>query len=156
MESIYKKCVFILICLNFSHLHLIQYTYLDVFPAAPNSFWAHWLWCLSVLLLFVVSLFPHWQNVSLWGLFPTEETKKVAQGEIRWIGRVGQRSHAVFFQKLPNSVGSCARKSPIMKGPTMFKESSKKIHRNPMQPLTTTPARWVPDEYSRWVPRIFI
>ena len=36
MEFICKKCVFTLTCLNFSHLqttlHLMQYTYQDVFP----------------------------------------------------------------------------------------------------------------------------
>ena len=37
-----KKCVFILTCLNFSHLqstlHLMHYTYQDVFSTAQNSF----------------------------------------------------------------------------------------------------------------------
>ena len=37
-----KTCVFILTCLNFSHLqstlHLMQYTYGDIFSTAQNSF----------------------------------------------------------------------------------------------------------------------
>ena len=37
-----KNCVFIFICLNFSHLqstlHLMQHTYWDFFPTAQNSF----------------------------------------------------------------------------------------------------------------------
>ena len=41
-EFIYKNCVFIPTCLNFSHLqnilHLIQYTFWDFFPTAQNSF----------------------------------------------------------------------------------------------------------------------
>ena len=53
------------------------------FPMAQNSFWTHWFWCLLVLLLFFVSPLPHWQSVSLWGLFSSRETKKnVVQGEI--------------------------------------------------------------------------
>ena len=40
MEFIYENCVFILTCLNFSHLqsslHLIQYTYRDVFSTAQK------------------------------------------------------------------------------------------------------------------------
>ena len=74
-ELIYKKCVFILTCLNFSHLqstlHLMQYTYWDFFSTAQNSFWTHQFWCLLVLLPFFVSPIPHWQNISLWGLFST-------------------------------------------------------------------------------------
>ena len=64
-----KVCVFILTRLNFSHyqstLHLIQYTYQDIFSTAQNSFWACWFWCLLVLLSFFVLSLPHWQNVSL-------------------------------------------------------------------------------------------
>ena len=41
-----------------------------------------------VLLLFLVLFLPHRQNVFLWGHFSSRETKKVAQGEIRWIRRV--------------------------------------------------------------------
>ena len=49
-----KSCVFILICLNFSHLqstlHLIQHTYQDVFCTAQNSFWTCRFGCLIMLL----------------------------------------------------------------------------------------------------------
>ena len=75
-----KNCVFILTCLNFNNLqstlHLMQYTNWDIFSSAQNSFWTCWFWCLLVLLLFFVLPLPHWQNVSLWGLFSTWETKK--------------------------------------------------------------------------------
>ena len=44
-----KNCVFILTCLNFSHLqstlHLMQYTYRDIFPLL-QSFWTCQFWCL--------------------------------------------------------------------------------------------------------------
>ena len=39
------------------------------FPTAQNSFQTHRFWCGLVLLLFLVSPFPYWQNISLWGLF---------------------------------------------------------------------------------------
>ena len=55
-EFICKNCVFILTCLNFSHLqstlHLMQYTYRNIFSSAQNCFWTHWFWCFLVLLLF--------------------------------------------------------------------------------------------------------
>ena len=42
MEFIYKTYIFILRCLNFSHLqsilHLIQYTYQDIFPLLKTVF----------------------------------------------------------------------------------------------------------------------
>ena len=131
-EFIYKNCLFILICLNFSHLqstlHLMQCTYWDIFSIAQNSFWTHQF--LLMLLLFFVSLLPHWNKVSLWGFFSPWETKKVTQGEIGWIGRVGHGGHAGFGQKLLNtqhSVGNCARKLPILKwANVLLKESSKK------------------------------
>ena len=82
-----KSWVFILTCLNFSHLqntlHLMQYTYQDFFSTAQNSFWTCWFWCLLQLLLFFVLFLPHWQNVSLWRLFSSGETnKKVTQDEL--------------------------------------------------------------------------
>ena len=49
-----KNCVFILTRLNFSYLkstlHLMQYTYEDVFSIAQNRFWTRRFWCLLVLL----------------------------------------------------------------------------------------------------------
>ena len=42
MEFIYKKCIFTLMCLNFSHLqstlYLIQYTYQYIFSTGQNRF----------------------------------------------------------------------------------------------------------------------
>ena len=63
-------------------------------------------------------------------MFPFEDCfhpgkpKKVTGGEIRWIGRVGHRCHAVFGQKLLNTqhgMGRCAHKSPIVKWVNMLK-----------------------------------
>ena len=75
-----KNCVFILTCLNFSHLqntlHLMQCTYWDMFYIAQISFWIHWFWSLLVLPPFFVSPIPHGQNVSLWGLVSYRETNK--------------------------------------------------------------------------------
>ena len=79
-------------CLNFSHLqrtpHLMQNTYRDFFSTAQNSFWTHRFGGCLVLLPFFISPLLLWQNVSLWGLFSSRETKKVTRGEVRWVGRV--------------------------------------------------------------------
>ena len=93
-ELIFKKRVFILTCLNFSHLqsilHLMQYTYVDIFSTTQNSFWTRQFWCLLVLLPFFVSPLPHWQNVSLGGFFHMGKWKKkllrVRSGEWRGWG----------------------------------------------------------------------
>ena len=75
-----KNCVFILTCLNFSHLqstlHLMRCTYQGFFSTTQNSSWTHRFWCLLVLLPFFVSRLPHQQNVSLWGIFSSRETKR--------------------------------------------------------------------------------
>ena len=143
-----KSCVFILTCLNFSHLqstlHVMQYTYWDVFSATQSSFWTHQFWCLSVLLLFFVPPLQHWQNVSLWGHFLSGEIKKSHSGQ-DWVNREGGAwGQKIFFgQKLLNTqhgLGRYAHKSPIMKWANALKESSKIIHWGQTQPLTTTAA----------------
>ena len=53
-------------------------------------------WCLFMLLPFFVSSLPSpisSQNVSLYGLFSSGETKKVTWGEIGWIRRVEHGGH---------------------------------------------------------------
>ena len=109
-----KTCVFSLICLNFSHLrsilHLMQYTYQDVFRTAENSSWTHRFWCLLVFLLFFVSFLPHGQNVSLWGLFSSGETKKVTRGKIRWIqGWIGAWRLCWFWSKTAKHLEWCGQ-----------------------------------------------
>ena len=68
-----KYCVFILTCLNFSHLqstlHLMQYTCWDFFSTVQNSIRTCGFWCLLVLLPFFVSPLPQGWNISLWGRF---------------------------------------------------------------------------------------
>ena len=104
MEFIYKKLCIYSYMFKLTHLqstlHLVKYTYWDIFPTASNSFWTHQFWCLLVLLTFFVSPIPHKQNVSLWEIFSSGETKKVTQGKIRWIGRVGAWGSWIFGQKL--------------------------------------------------------
>ena len=79
VEFIDKKCVFILTCLNFSHLqstlYVMQYTYWDVSPTVKTVFE---LVHTDVFLCFChfFSPLPHQQNVFLWGLLHLEETKK--------------------------------------------------------------------------------
>ena len=99
---------------------------------AQNSFWTN----SSIFMSFsasaiFVSPLPHWQSISLWELFSLGETKKVARGEVRWIGRVEHRGHFGFGQKLLNTQHDVSRytyKSPIMKWANMLTESSKKLN----------------------------
>ena len=109
-EFTYKNCVFILTCLNFNHLqstlHLMEYTYWDVFSTTQNRFWTPWFLCLLVFLPFFCFTFITWKNISRWRLFSSEETKKVTQGETRWIEKVGYGIHAIFSQKLLNTESS--------------------------------------------------
>ena len=101
------------------------------------NFDAHWCFCCSISLF--VSPFPHWQNTSHWGLFHQEkQTKKVIQGKIRCIGKVGHWGHAVFGQKLLNiqhGVGRCAHKSVIIKWQTPWKNPQK----NSLKPNASSP-----------------
>ena len=146
-EFIYKKlCIYSYMVIQLPSkfcpcdvIHLSR-----LFSTAQNSFWTHWFWCLLVLLPFFVHLFHNSKMFPFEDIFSTRETnKKIAQGELGWIGRVGHGGHVIFGQKLLNtqcSVGRCTRKSPIMEWANMVKESSKEIHWSWTQPLTTTPA----------------
>ena len=75
-----KNCVFILTCLNFSHLQsillLMQYSYWDFFSTAQNSFWTHWFWCLLVLLLFFSPTSSTLAKCFTLRTFSSRETKK--------------------------------------------------------------------------------
>ena len=101
-EFIYKK-LSILTCLNFSHLQsthcLMQYIHQDFFSTAQNSFWNCRFWCLLALLPFFVHLFHIGKMFPCKDFFcPGKQQKKVAQGLMGWIGRVGHRCHAVLVQ----------------------------------------------------------
>ena len=54
----------------------------EVFFTAQNSFWTSWFWCLLGLLLVFISPLPHRQNISLWRLFSSRETKKLFRGRL--------------------------------------------------------------------------
>ena len=136
MELVYKKLC-ILTCLNFSYLpvtlHLMQYSYRDVFSTTQNSFWSHWFWCLLVLLLFCFTSSRLAKHFPLRTFF-IRGKKKVAQGEMGWIGRMEHGDHASFGQKLLNTqhgVDRRAPKTPIVKSANMLKESSKKTYWSP-------------------------
>ena len=100
-----KNCIFILTCLNFSHLqstlHLMQYIYQYIFSTAQNSFWTRQFWCFLVLLPFLCftssTLGKHFplRSSFIWG-----NKKIVARGKIRWTGSVRHGGHAGFDQKL--------------------------------------------------------
>ena len=114
-----KNFVCILTCLSFTHLqstlHLMQYTFQDVFSTAQNSFWTCPFGCLVVLLQFFFTSSTLAKHFPLRTFF-IQGYKKKSLGEIWWIERVGHRGHAIFGQKLLNTqycVGRCICKSPI-------------------------------------------
>ena len=144
--------MFILTCLNFSHiqstLHLMQYTYRDIFS---NSFWTHLFWYLVVLLKFLFHLF-HIGKMFFSGDFfdPGKQKKSLS----RWdrVNREGgaQGSCRFWSKSAEHSVrcGQFAPKSPIMKWANTLKESSKKFteaeHSLSQQRLLVLWNRWVP------------
>ena len=150
-----KNCAFTLTCLNFSHLqsplHLMQYTYQDFFPTAQNSFCTCQFGCLLVLLLFFVSPLPHLQNISLWGLFSSRETKKSCLGW-DWVKRGGRaQGSCCFGSTTAEHSAPCGQVCSCITHHEMGKcteRVSQNTHWSRTQPLTTTPAvhghRWVP------------
>ena len=106
-------------------------TYWDIFFYCSNWFLNLSIMILLVSLLFLFHLFHVGKMFPSEDTFPPEkQTKKVSQGGIGWIGRVGQGGSAEFGQKLLNtqwSVGRCTRWSTIMKWANVLKESSKKF-----------------------------
>ena len=144
LELVYK--ILCITCLNFIHLqstlHLIQYTYWDLFSTA--QFWAHWFWCLLVLLQFFFSP-PHWQNISPGGHFSPRETKSHLGRD--WVNREGgARGSSCFWSETTEhcSVGRGARESPIMKWANALTESSKNIPLKPSAASHTT-TNWCTD-----------
>ena len=109
-QNLLIKIVYSFSRLNFNHLqstlHLMEYTYWDVFSTTQNRFWTPWFLCLLVFLPFFCFTFITWKNISHWRLFSSEETNKVTQGETRWIEKVGYGGHAIFSQKLLNTESS--------------------------------------------------
>ena len=72
----------------------------------------------------------------IWG-----NKKEVAWGEIRWIGTVGHRGHAIFGQKLLNTqhgVSRCACKSSIMKWANVLSLQKKSLKPNTASHTTTS------------------
>ena len=148
LEFIYKK-----VCIYFNMFKLRspskyspfdEYTYEDIFSHCSKQFLNS-----SILMLFSApAIFCFTSSISakcfLWGHFSSRETKKkVTQGKIGWIRRLGNGGNAVFGKKLLNtqcSVSRYASKSPIMKWANTLKKSSKKIHLSQIQHLTTPPA----------------
>ena len=127
-----KNCVFILTCLNFSHLqstlHLMQYTYQDIFFYCSKQFLNLLILMPLVLLPFFVSPLPHQQNVSLWGLLSLGNKKKLLLGQDGVNREGGGMGIMPFFgQKLLNTQ-RCGQlcSSPIMKWANALKESAKK------------------------------
>ena len=149
MEFIYKNCVFILTCLNFSHLqsplHLMQFTHWDFFFTAQNSFWTPRFWCLLVLLPFSPTSFTLAKCFPLRTFFIQGNKIKVAQGEIGWIERVG-RGVMLFLVKncwtLRAVWAGALVNHPSWNGQMYWKNLQKKCHWSWTQLLTTPAGTW--------------
>ena len=120
----------------------MQYTYWDIFSTAQNSFWTHQFWCLLEFLLLFISPLPHQQNVSLWRIFHPKKQKKIAQGEIGWIGRWGMG--VIRFLVKNWTISKVWPGEPLSHpswhGQMRWKSLQKKFHWRRMQPLTIIPA----------------
>ena len=95
----------------------------------------------SAIFCFTSStLATHLRTFFIWG------NRKITQGEIGWIGRVGHRVMSFFGQKLLYThcgVGRCSCKSPIMKWANALKESSSKF--TEAEPASHNNASWYSD-----------
>ena len=111
----------------FDAIHLLRH-----FSTIQNSFWTRGFSCDLVLLPFFVAPLPHWQNVALWGLFSSGETKKKSLGARS--GEYGGWAMEVKLFLVKNcwtlsAVWAGALVShPSWNGQTHWGKSSKKIH----------------------------
>ena len=128
-------------------IHLLR-----CFSTAPNSFLTRQSGCLLVLLSFFVLPLPRLQNICLWGLFSSRETRKCCWGW-DWVNREdGHGGRVVFGQKLLHtqcSAGRCACESAIMKWANVLKESSKKF----TEAKCSLSQQCQLVHWHRWVPR---
>ena len=152
-----KNCVFILTCLIFSHvqttLHLMQYTYQDVFSTVQNRSWTHRFWCLSSVSAVFVSPLPHWQDVFFWGLFSSGKQRKkkkpLGQNPEDTEGRT--QGSCPFWSKIAEHSAQCGQvlgKSPIVNGQMHWKHLPKKF----TEAEHSLSQRQLVHGY-RWVPR---
>ena len=155
-EFIYKNCVFILTCLNFSHLqstlHLMQYTCnMEMFFPLLKT--VSGLIDSDAFLVTPTFCFTFSTTARLF--HPGKQTKEVTWGEIGWTGRVGHGGHAAFWSKTAEHSAWCGQVHSYITHHEMGKcvESSKKIHWSQTQPLITTSQLvhcyiWIPLEHS--------
>ena len=128
-----KYCVFILTCLNFSHLqstlHLMQYTYRDIFPLLKTVL------NLLILIPFRASAIFCFTSSTSAKCFPlrtfficeNEQTNtNVTWGQIGWIGKVGHVHQYVFGQKTDEQSDWCGQVHSQVTHHEM-KESSKRF-----------------------------
>ena len=149
-----KNCVFILTCLNFSHLQStlrwMQYIYQYICSTAQSSFWTH-----RFFMLFSASAVFRFIPSSTAKHFPLRpffiwENKKVILGEIRWIG--GQGTGV-----MPFLVKNCWTLSMVWAGVLLNHPSWngqmhwKSLQINSLKPNTAS--HNTSRDWYRWVPR---
>ena len=146
MECIYKtNCGFILTCLNFSHLqstlHLMQYTYWDVYfhcsklflnlsIPMPSRASAGGFFC------FVLSL-QHQQNVSLWGLFSSLGWGGRCSGQ-EWMNREGGAQGSCHFWSKTGHSGQCGQVHWQITRHEMGKGVERVFTKNSLKPNSTS------------------
>ena len=146
-----KNCIFIFLCLKFSHLEstlrLMQDTYWDIFPLLKTLFEFIDFDTFQCFCHFLFHLFHIGTTLGFpLTTFSIRENKKSCLGW-DWMKRESG-AWGTCSQKLLNTehgVSRWACKWLILKWAIALKESSKKIHRsrvywNWTQPLTTMPA----------------
>ena len=106
---------------------------------------------------FLFHLFHIGKTFPFEDFFHPRKHKKITWSKIGWIGRVGQRSHTIFGQKLLNTqcgVGRRARKSCIMKCANALSILKKKFteaeHSFSQQCQLVHRYRWVPRTLTYW------
>ena len=92
----------------FDAIHLLRF-FFHCSKQVLNSL----IWCLLVFLPFLALHLPHQQNVSLWGLILSRETKKCCLGQDQVNGELGTWGLGRFCQKLRNTQPSVGRSGAL-------------------------------------------
>ena len=143
-----KNCVFILTCLNFSHLqstlHLMQYTYQGIFFHCSKQFLNSLIlmpFTASAFFCLFVSTLPHQQNISPEDFFLPGETNKKKSLGVRLVNRERRAQWSCYFgQKLLNTQVCCEQVHSSITHHEMGKHIERvfKKKKNPLKPNTAS------------------
>ena len=88
----------------FDAIHLSRH-----FSTIQNSFWTCRFWSFSASAIFCFTSSTSAKYFPLRTFFTQGNKKKVTQGKIRWIGRVGHRGHAAFWSLTTEASVQCGQ-----------------------------------------------